>query len=300
MNTNKFPLVSLITLNYNNTDLTYDFLSSIRNLTYKNIEVIVVDNHSEVDPGMILRQAYPDVKIVYNDRNLGFTGGNNAGIKVATGDYLFFINNDTVVSHNLIEPLLQVFDNFPDAGAVSPKFHYFFSPGVIEYAGYEKVNSITGRNKMIGCLERDTGQYDVVSETNYAHGGGIMIPKKVMDEIGGKWPDIYFIYYEEFDLCEQIKRLGYKIYYQPACVIHHKESMTTGKGSPFKVYYMNRNRILFMRRNVNKIKLFIFFSYFVFITFPKNTILFILRREKAQLIAFFRAIWWHIRHPLLS
>ncbi|MCL6524169.1 MAG: glycosyltransferase family 2 protein [Thermoflavifilum sp.] len=299
MSIDKQPLVSFITLNYNNTNLTVDFLRSLRNITYKNVEVIVVDNCSNEDPAPYLQAVYPEVKIVYNPVNLGFTGGNNVGIKVASGEYLFFINNDTEVSNNLVEPLLDIFEKYPDAGAVSPKFHYYFYPGIIEYAGYYEVNPITGRNKMVGCLEKDQGQYDQVCVTHYAHGGGIIVPKRIIEEIGG-WPEIYFIYYEEFDLCYQIKKKGYKIYYQPACTIYHKESMTTGKGSPFKVYYLNRNRILFMRRNVSKFKLAVFLLYFTFITVPKNVVTFLVKKEVRQLQAFCRAIFWHIKHPILS
>lgn len=296
---NNTPLVSFITLNYNNTYLTVDFLRSLKGITYPHIEVIVVDNHSDVDPGPELKAVYPETIVVYNERNLGFTGGNNAGIRVAKGEYLFFINNDTEVSPNLVEPLLEIFHTYPDAGAVSPKFHYYYHPGIIEYAGYRKVSSITGRNSMIGCGEKDCGQYNKVMETYYAHGGGVMIPREIINKVGG-WPDIYFIYYEEFDLCTRIRKEGYKVYYQPTCIIYHKESMTTGKGSPFKVYYINRNRILFMRRNVKKYSLFIFILYLTFITIPKNLITFSVKNQKEQLIAFCRAIFWHFNHPIKS
>lgn len=299
MNMNNTPLVSFITLNYNNTYLTVDFLRSLKGITYPHIEVIVVDNHSDVDPGPELKAVYPEVKIVHNSENLGFAGGNNSGIKEASGDYLFFINNDTVVSPHLVEPLLEVFKQYPDAGAVSPKFHYYFHKGIIEYAGYKQVNPVTGRNSMVGCGEIDRGQFNHVKETYYGHGGGMMIPRKVMAEIGG-WPEIYFLYYEEFDLCAQIRKKGYKIYYQPACVIYHKVSMSIGKDNPLKTYYLNRNRILFMRRNVHSVKLFIFFFYLIFITIPKNLISYSIKKEWNQLRAFIRAVWWHIQHPILS
>src|SRR5262249_2875945 len=98
------PLISIIALNWNNTAITCDFLNSIRNQnTYTNIEVIVVDNASNEDPSSAFLQVYPEAIIVRNPRNLGFSAGNNAGIRRASGDYLFIVNNDTEFTPGLLE-----------------------------------------------------------------------------------------------------------------------------------------------------------------------------------------------------
>ncbi len=290
---NKNPLVSIITVNYNNIDVTCDLLLSIAYLTYQRIEVIVVDNGSNENPTDKLKDAYPDVKVVLSDDNLGFAGGNNLGIKVAKGDYLFFVNNDTVMTPNIIEGLLEVFETYPDAGAASPKFHYYYAPGTIEFAGYKEVNMFNGKNSMIGCRTKDCGQYDQLSTTHYAHGGGMMVPVSVIEEVG-LMPEIYFLYYEEFDWCEQIKKKGYKIYYQNKSLIYHKESMSVGKKSTIKTFYLSRNRILFMRRNVKIVPLCIFMLYFTFITVPKNVITYLIQKEKDHLRAFLQGIKWNL------
>ena len=241
------PLVSVITLNWNGLEVTTDLLRSIRQQnTYPNIEVIVVDNASDKDPTQALQEIYPGVIVIRNDQNLGFSGGNNVGIRASKGDFLFIINNDTEFTPGLIEGLLDVFAKYPDAGVASPKFHYFFNKGTIEYAGYQSVNIFTGRNGMIGCREKDEGQYDETGPTNYAHGGAMMVSRKVIEEVG-LLHEGFFLYYEEFDWCNQIKKKGFRIYYQPRSLIYHKESMTTGKESPLKTYYITRNRILYMR-----------------------------------------------------
>src|SRR5882757_11269321 len=140
------PLISVITLNWNTTEVTCEFLRSVRERnTYKNIEVIVVDNGSAQDPSSACLAAYPGVKIILTGVNLGFSGGNNRGIMAARGEYLFIVNNDTEFTPGLLEGLLEVFEVYPDAGIVSPKFHYFFQKGTIEYAGYNTVNVLTGR-----------------------------------------------------------------------------------------------------------------------------------------------------------
>ncbi len=298
MQKDNLPLVSIVTLTWNTTDITCDFLRSINeHCTYNNLEIIIVDNGSKDDPTGVFKSIRPDVKVILNGKNLGFTGGNNVGIKAATGDYLFIVNNDTEFTPGLIEGLLEIFNKYPDAGIVSPKFHYFFHKGTLEYAGYNTVNIFTGRNAMVGCKEKDEGQYNEIRETNYAHGGGMMVPRKVIEEVGGL-PEEFFIYYEEFDWCEQIKRKGYKVYYQPNSLIYHKESMTTGKASPFKTFYHTKNRILFMRRNMSKASYFIFLLYFTFLTVPKNTATFIVKRQAAHLRSFWKGIMWHFNKKI--
>lgn len=293
------PLVSIVTVNYNTSSVTCELLVSISRNSYRNVEVIVVDNASVEDPTAALLAAYPAVKVIRSESNKGFAGGNNLGIREATGEYIFLVNNDTEFTDGLIEGLLEVFYAHPDAGMVSPKFHYFFHKGIIEYAGYQSVDVFTGRNSMIGCKEPDQGQYDHVSATNYAHGGGMMTKASVLKEVG-LMPEVYFLYYEEFDWCEQFKRKGYKIYYQYKSLIYHKESMSTGKNSPLKTYYLTRNRILFMRRNVALPNRIIFLLYLTLFTIPKNTLQFILNREKEHLRAFWKGIMWNVKHRQLK
>ncbi|PSL20350.1 glycosyltransferase family 2 protein [Chitinophaga ginsengisoli] len=287
------PLVSIVTINYNTCSVTCELLTSISRNSYANVEVIVVDNASVEDPTAALLAAYPAVKIIRSTTNRGFAGGNNMGIVEATGEYIFLVNNDTEFTDGLIEGLLEIFYAHPDAGMVSPKFHYFFHKGIIEYAGYQSVDVFTGRNSMIGCKEPDQGQYDRISATNYAHGGGMMTKAAVLKEVG-LMPEVYFLYYEEFDWCEQFKRKGYKIYYQYKSLIYHKESMSTGKNSPLKTYYLTRNRILFMRRNVALPNRIIFLLYLTLFTIPKNTLQFLLNKEKEHLRAFWKGIMWNL------
>lgn len=290
---NRNPLISIITINYNNAAVTADFLESVRCLNYKNIEVIVVDNASTENPSQIIKKTYPPVQLILSKTNLGFAGGNNLGIKVAKGDYLFFVNNDTVMMPDIMEGLIEVFEKYSDAGVVSPKFHYYDAPGTIEFAGYNKVNTFSGRNSMVGCRKKDHGQYDEIKTTHYAHGGAMMVSRRVIEEVG-VMPELYFLYYEEFDWCEQIKRKGFKVYYQYKSLIYHKESMSVGKKSTLKTFYLNRNRILFMRRNVKGLAFLGFAFYYTFITIPKNTITYLYKREPQHLKAFWKGYLWNL------
>jgi hypothetical protein len=265
--------------------------------SYQNIEVIIVDNCSAEDPTEQFSSVLPSAKIIRNPKNLGFSGGNNVGIKAASGDYLFIVNNDTEFTPGLIESLVNVFTLNADAGIVCPKFHYYFNKGVIEYAGYKPVNIFTGRNGMIGTGEKDTGQYDVLNKTNYAHGGAMMVSSKALEKVG-LLPELFFLYYEELDWSVRFKKQGYSIYFQPKALIYHKESMTTGKASPLKTFYLTRNRILFMRRNVPLPGLGVFFAYFILFTIPKNSFIFLAKRQTDHLRSFWKGIWWHFNHNI--
>jgi GT2 family glycosyltransferase len=294
----KQPLVSIITLNWNTISITCDFLASIKERnTYANIEVIVVDNASDIDPSESFSSVYPPVKNIRSVNNLGFSGGNNIGIKAATGDYLFLVNNDTEFTPGLVESLLIVFEKKSDAGIVCPKFHNYFNKGIIEYAGYKSVNIFTGRNGMIGSGEMDKGQYDVLNKTNYAHGGAMMVSKKAIEAVG-LMPEQFFLYYEELDWSVRFREKGYAIYFQPEGLIYHKESMTTGKSSPMKTFYLTRNRILFMRRNMPFASLGVFFFYFTFFTIPKNSLIFLFKRQIGHLKSFWKGIWWHFNNNI--
>jgi GT2 family glycosyltransferase len=298
MQKENLPLVSIVTLNWNSTQITCDFLRSINKFgTYKNIEVIVIDNGSKEDPTPAINNIYPAAKVILNNKNLGFAGGNNVGIRMAKGDYFFIVNNDTEFTPGLIEGLIEIFEKYPDAGMASPKFHYFFDKGTIEYAGYNHVNVFTGRNGMKGCREKDEGQYDEISVTHYGHGGAMMVPRKVIDK-AGLLSEQFFLYYEEFDWSNQIKKKGYKIYYQPKSLIYHKESLITGKSSPLKTYYLTRNRILFMRRNMALPNFTVFMCYFILFTVPKNTATFLFKGQKEHLRSFWKGIMWHFNRKI--
>jgi len=293
------PLISIITVNYNNAHITADLLRSVLRLEYFNVEVIVVDNDSSENPTEELKKIIPSAQIILSEKNLGFAGGNNLGIKAAKGDYLFFVNNDTELSPQIFDGLLEIFEDYPDAGVVSPKFHYFYAPGTIEFAGYNAINAFTGRNSMVGCRTKDEGQYDAIAKTNYAHGGGMMVSRKVIDEVG-LMPEVYFLYYEEFDWCEQIKRKGYSIYYQYKSLIYHKESMSVGKKSTLKTFYLNRNRILFMRRNLKGLSFLGFAFYYTFFTLPKNTASYLFKKETDHLKAFWKGLIWNLSNHNLK
>ena len=229
--------------------------------------------------------------------NLGFAGGNNLGIKAASGDYLFFVNSDIVIPKGTIQILLSTFAEYKNIGIISPKFYVYNQPNMLDYAGCSKINFITGRGRIRGFETIDKGLYDIPSETHYCHGGGMMIHNSLIEKVG-LIPDPYFLYYEEMEWCEKIHRAGYKVFYQPKATLLHKVSTSIGSSSTTKTYYMTRNRILFMRRNRPTYIWVIFFLYFIIISIPKNVIYFLVKAQFKHLKYFLWAIIWNIGYKL--
>lgn len=294
----RLPFVSFITINYNQAAVTCQMLDSTRLLTYRNFEVIVVDNASAEDPTPLIAQGnYEGVRVILSDKNLGFSGGNNVGIKAAKGDYYFFLNNDTVVTPDLLEQLLQPFQKDPTVGVVCPKIRFFDHPNVIQYAGYHPLSKYTGRTWAIGLEEQDHGQYDVSGPTHFAHGAAMMVKKEVLAKTG-TWEESYFLYYEELDWSARIRRAGFQIYYQAQALIYHKESMSVGKANPMKVYYHIRNRLWFMRRNTQGWPLFVFCVYYFLLAVPKAFMVHLVKREWPYLKAIKEAIKWNWQHRI--
>jgi GT2 family glycosyltransferase len=287
--------VSIITVNYNQVALTCALIESLKKVTYRDVEIVVVDNGSPEDATQVITGKYPDVNFIRSDWNLGFAGGNNLGIKAATGKYLLFLNNDTEVDPGFLEPMVSLFESNPSAGAASSKLIYYNSDNIIQYVGSTSMNPFTGRNKRVGFMEKDMGQHDTLKETDLAHGAAMMVPRSVIEK-AGLMPDFFFLYYEEIDWCERIKKAGYKIYVVPASKVYHKESMSVGKKSTLKTYYMTRNRVLFMRRNTSGITKASWLLFFVTVTLPKNFISYLVKRDMEHLKAFWKALHWNLTH----
>jgi GT2 family glycosyltransferase len=289
--------VSIVTVNYNQPAVTGELLSSIEKTNgYSNIEIIVVDNASKVNPIPTWSLKYPSIKFIRSNVNLGFAGGNNLGIKQATGDYLFLVNNDTEFTPGLIEKLVEALDNNDTIGMISPMIKYFSDKSLVQYAGYTPMNYYTCRNSCIGLRQKDEGQFDhIISPTAYCHGAAMMIRKQAIDQ-AGLMNENFFLYYEEMDWCEQIIKAGYQVWVNTNALIYHKESVSVGKKSALKAYFMNRNRILFMRRNAPFFNLVVFYIYFMLLVVPRNVFTYINNNNSSFIPVFFKAICWNFTH----
>jgi hypothetical protein len=252
--------LSIITVNYNGLEDTCALIDSI---TFNDeMEVIVVDNGSRNDEAKVIAQRYPQVKAIRSEENLGFAGGNNIGIKAANGRFLYFVNNDTILSHQPSDtnPLISRLKSSESIGMVCPKIRFAWAPQPIQFAGYTPLSAVTLRNRAIGYGEDDHGQYNEAHPTPYAHGAAMMVSRQALERVG-LMPECYFLYYEELDWSVMFRRAGYEIWYEPAATIYHKESQSTGADSPLKTYYVTRNRLLFASRNCKGLQRYATYCY---------------------------------------
>lgn len=254
-------MISIITVNYNGFNDTCELIDTLP-LNDDSFEVIVIDNASEKNEALLIEARYPNVKAIRSNTNLGFAGGNNLGINAATGKYLFFINNDTIIKDFNINVLINRLESSNEIGMVCPKIRFAWEDNPIQFAGYTKLSRITLRNKAIGFGEKDMGQHNTPHPTPYAHGAAMLVKREALEKVG-KMPECYFLYYEEYDWSIMFRRAGYEIWYEPLFTIYHKESKSTGQNSPLKTYYITRNRLLLARRNEKTYIKYIIYCYLI-------------------------------------
>lgn len=281
--------VSIITVNYNGYDDTCALIESIP-LNDKSLEVIVVDNASRINEAEKISAKYPLVKTIRSEQNLGFAGGNNLGIKEASGDYLFFINNDTYLKDFNISALIDRLNSSDDIGMVCPKIRFAWENNPIQFAGYTPLSRITLRNKAIGYNEQDKGQYNKAHPTPYAHGAAMMAKREAIEKVG-VMPECYFLYYEELDWSMMFRRAGFQIWYEPACTVFHKESRSTGVNSPLKAYYITRNRLLFISRNEKSNIRFASYIYIIAVVALRDIIKYLFKGQFRQINATIKGIF---------
>jgi GT2 family glycosyltransferase len=291
----KTPLVSIITINYDHSEVTSQLLNSLRKVTYPEVEIIVVDNNSPNDDPAIIKQSFPEIELICSPENLGFAGGNNLGIRKAKGKYILLLNNDTEADPGFIEPLVAKLESDNTIGAVSPQIRFFHAPDTLQYAGSSPLNPLTIRSHGHGYGIRDNGQFEKDTTTAFVHGAAMMLPAEVIRKVG-LLAECYFLYYEELDWSERIRRAGYKLWYIHDSIVFHKESVSTGKMSPLKTYYMNRARILYLRRNIHGLRFPVAILYQVFIAIPRNALKFLFGRNPGHFKAYQQAVLWHLKH----
>ena len=296
--------LSIITVNYNGLKDTCELMDTLP-LDDTSLEVIVVDNASKNDDATIIAQRYPQVKVIRSEKNLGFAGGNNLGIKAARGKYLFFINNDTLLykevereewkeKGDVFRPLIDRLESSSKIGVVCPKIRFTWADSPIQFAGYTPLSSVTMRNRSIGFGEKEQGQYNAPHPTPYAHGAAMMVKHETIEK-AGMMPENYFLYYEELDWSAMIRRAGYEIWYEPAFTIFHKESQATGQHSPLRTYYITRNRLVFVSRNVQAPIKYISYLYLMVLVGCRDIIKYALQGNGSLSKAVIKGIYHFIK-----
>lgn len=251
--------VAAVIVNWNGKDDTIVALTSLQKVRKEGVKltVIVVDNGSTNDSVAAIKKAHPWATLIETGKNLGFTGGNNAGIKKAMdagAELIWLLNNDTIVDPGVLS-FVSAFDD-PTVGVVGSKIYFApgheyhkdrYKPGergkVFWYAGglIDWPNMYASHR---GVDEVDHGQYDTVEDTPFVTGCSLVAKRAVIEKIG-VLDDKYFLYSEDLDFCLRAKRAGWRLVYYPKSVVWHVNAGSTGgAGNPLHEYYLTRNRLL--------------------------------------------------------
>ncbi len=214
------PLVYIIVLNWNGKDITLECLDSLSKLNYNNYKILVVDNGSTDGSTELINIKYPTVEILKLDSNSGYAAGNNAGfefIKNRKAEFIIFLNNDTIVDQNFIEPLIKPLIESSNIEQTVPKILYENDKSIIWYAG-GIVNLWLGQIYHVGIRKKDRRKYSESQYIDYATGCCFCMRYKDFEEIGG-FDESFPMYGEDVDLSLRIRSYGKNILYTPNSII---------------------------------------------------------------------------------
>jgi GT2 family glycosyltransferase len=238
---NEKPLVSVIIPNLDGRDILACCLRSLERQTFKDFEVIIVDNGSTDGSVEMVRSDFPWLEIVIeNDNNLGFAKACNQGIKAASADLIALLNNDTEAHPAWLAELVQAADADPEVGMFASKTLLFDERDTIDTAGHLIYRD--GLNRGRGRLEIDRGQYDDKTDVFFPSGAAALYRRKMFDEIG-LFDEHHFAYGDDTDIGIRGRLVGWRCVFVPGAVVYHMYSATAGKYSPMKLYLVERNRL---------------------------------------------------------
>ncbi len=234
-------LVSVVIANWNGRHLLDECLGSLLAQHVADLEIILVDNGSYDGSAEYVREHYRDVRVVSLPENLGFAGGNNAGIRVAAGKYIALLNNDAKADPAWLTSLLAEAEASPRSiGMWASKILSYGNPDIIDNVGLLLYPDGMGRGK--GRLEKDEGQYDQTGEAFFPSGCAGFYRREMLDEIG-LFDEEFFAYADDVDLGLRARLAGWQCIYVPSAKVFHKYSASSSAHSPFKAFLVERNRI---------------------------------------------------------
>ena len=247
------PSVGVVILNWNGKAFLQKFLPSVLASTYQNKRIIVADNASSDESLEFLKQYFPTVEIIRNDRNEGFAKGYNIALKKVDADYFILLNSDIEVTPGWIEPVIELMEAERQIAACQPKILDEKNRSFFEYAGacggwIDVLGYPFARGRILEKLEEDRGQYNDAAPCFWASGAAMFVRSSVFTALGG-FDEYFFAHQEEIDLCWRMQLAGYKIFVQPASVVYHVGGGTLPKGNSKKTYLNFRNNMIMLYKN---------------------------------------------------
>jgi GT2 family glycosyltransferase len=237
--TGESPLISAIILNWNGEQILEECLLSLQRQTYRPLEIIVVDNASTDDSVSAVKAKFPDVRLIVNERNLGFGGGNNIGIRVSRGRYILILNNDAWLEPGCIEQLKRSIEKNRRYGACASKIFLEGEEDTLDAAGI----SIFPDGLSIGRGRLEKGYlYDREEEVFFSSGCACLYRREMLNDIG-LFDEDFFAYADDTDMGWRAQLAGWKCIYNPKAIVYHKHSASSSAYSPLKAFLVERNRL---------------------------------------------------------
>ena len=285
-------LISIIVTNYNGLNFLNDFFNSVFDQSYKNIEVIMVDNNSSDESVVFARKNFPQVKVIENKENSGYAGGNNLGVKEARGEYIAIANNDTVLQLDLLEKLIKAYNEIPNLGAVQPMFRLMQDKEKLDACGSFWTN--TGFNYHYGIykkasLEKYNKNFPIYS----LKGVFMLIPRKVIDEVG-LFDDDFWCYFEETDFCHRVWLAGYECWYYPKSYLyHHMGGTRLKKAEAFVQFHSFKNRLGSYLKNLGSLEMIKILPVYLFFNIMWS-MAYLVKLNFEGFLVVYKAIWWNV------
>ena len=292
--------VSIVIPHWNNLDVLSECLESISNTNFENFETIVVDNASTDNSVASVRSNYPNVKLIENDKNYGYAGGCNIGAEAASGDFLIFLNNDTVQEKDWISNLIKTINSDDKIAAVQPKILNYYNRNVFDYAGGSGGHMDIycfpfARGRIFSFQENDEGQYNNKEKCFWSSGTCFMVRRELFQKSGG-FDESFFAHMEEIDLCWRLYAMGFEVWVEPDSVVYHKNALTLPMYSHKKYYLNHRNSLLMLLGNYSIKNIFLIGIPRLIL--EKIACLYsILMLDWRHFTAILRSLFWIIFHP---
>ncbi|MDF2449807.1 MAG: putative glycosyltransferase [Bacteroidota bacterium] len=252
--------VAVVILNWNGRVFLEKFLPSVIEHS-SGAQIIVADNQSSDDSIIFLNEHYPQVRVIINPSNDGFSKGYNLALKQVQASYYVLLNSDVEVTENWIQPILELMRSDDSIGACQPKILDYNHKSLFEYAGasggfIDKYGYPFCRGRIFNVLESDKGQYDFTTEVFWATGACMFVRAEAFWKVNG-FDDDYFAHMEEIDLCWRMKNIGYRVFVEPKSTVYHVGGGTLNKLSPRKTFLNFRNNLITLTKNSNAPLLFL-------------------------------------------
>lgn len=299
---NPHPKVSVVIPHWNGIGILSECIQSLQKSTYSNLEIVVVDNMSTDGSQTWIKTNYPSIMLIENDENYGYAGGCNRGVPHCSGEYIIFLNNDTIQDPGWIESLLEVVVADPSIAAAQPTIRNYHQRDLFDYSGgaggaMDFLGFPFAKGRVFFTQETDNSQYSESTEIFWASGTAMIVQKDLFIKAGG-FDETFFAHMEEIDLCWRFYLMGHCVRSAPLSIVYHKNAVTLPQQSIKKHYLNHRNSLLMMLSNYSlplmlyliPVRLALEGATFFFAVFMRDW------RHAAAVI---KAFFWVLLHPLV-